>query len=477
MRRFPFILRREKRRRRIFGAVCPGRSVSGVKTVSGEEQHRRMTETPVFRLLVRLSLPTVAGQLVTVLYNTADTWFVSRISTSASAAVGVSFALMSIIQAIGYDFGMGAGSIISRKLGAEENESAEVCASSALFAAIFCGLLLSVVGLSVLKPLMRLLGSTETMLPYSCAYARYILLSAPIMCGAFVMNKTLSAEGETRFAMIGLCVGGFLNIALDPIFIYVLDYGIAGAALATAISQAAGFCVLLSQYLRKRSIIRLGFSKISRDISVYAEISATGLPTLFRQGLTSVATAILNGRAALFGDAAVAAMTIVYKVYSLVRSVIAGIGHGFQPIAGYNYGAGNKKRTREVFWAACLLGTAVCVLSAAGIAAAAGPIVGWFRPDPEVIGTGRGALLFVCAVLPTMAYSMFVNQLYQCLGFRRQATVLASCRQGILFIPLAYLLSSLLGLTGVQMIQPGADLLTFLVSIPFQIHFCRKYLS
>ena len=228
-----------------------------------------MLKTPVFKLLVSLSIPTVASQLVTVLYNTADTWFVSQISTSASAAVGVSFALMSLIQAIGNTFGMGAGSLISRKLGAKQDEEASRYASSAFFGSLMCGLIMCVIGICFLEPLIRLLGSTETMLPYSCAYARYILLSAPIMCGAFVMNIILRAEGESKFAMIGLCIGGLFNIALDPVFIFVLDMGIAGAALATALSQTVSFLILLSQYLRGRSIVSLSLRYVSKSLKTY----------------------------------------------------------------------------------------------------------------------------------------------------------------------------------------------------------------
>ena len=448
-----------------------------MKAISSEEQHKRMLQTPLLPLLASLALPTVASQLVTILYNTADTWFVSQISTSASAAVGICFALQSIIQACGFGCGMGCGSLISRALGAKQDKQAATYAASALIMAMGIGAVIGISGSLFTTPLMRILGSTDTILPYACAYARYILIAAPIMCGSFVLNNILRSEGESSFAMVGLCTGSFLNIVLDPLLIFVCDMGTAGAAIATAVSQLVSFAILLSAFLRKKSIVPLKISKISHDPADYAKILSTGFPTICRQGMGSLSTAVLNGRAALYGDAAVAAVTIVNKVYNLVRNVILGIGQGFQPIAGYNFGAQNKKRTREVFWLSCEIGTVFCTLAGIIIAFYAEPIMLWFRNDPEVAAIGKAALYYSCMVMPLMAFSTYVNQLYQCLGFRVPATVLACCRQGICFLPLAFLLPSLIGLSGVEMLQPGADLLTFLISVPFLILFMKKVLA
>ena len=447
------------------------------RTISSDEQRKRMLTTPIPRLTLELSVPTVASQLVSVIYNTADTWFVSQISTSASAAVGVAFSLMSIIQAFGFGIGLGAGSLVSLRMGEKKDKEAEVYASSGFFAAILLGAVIAVSGLCFLKPLMCILGSTDTMLPYSCAYARYILAAAPVMCGAFVLSCILRSEGESSLAMWGICSGGLLNAALDPLLIFTLKMGISGAALATAISQAVSFIILLSAFLSGRSILKLSVKNVSRKARVYGRIILTGVPTICRQGIASVASAALNVQAAFYGDAAVAGVTIANRVYWLVRNIIIGIGQGFQPIAGFNFGAGNKKRTREAFVFACIAGTAVCVVSAALTALFPDEIMGWFRDDAQVIEIGRTALLLACAVMPLMAYSTFVNQLYQSLGFKLAASVLASCRQGIFFLPLIFIAPRFVGLFGVQMSQPGADLLTFFVSIPFQISFFRKHLS
>ena len=446
------------------------------QVISSEQQRDRMLHMPIPKLIVSLSIPTLASQLISVFYNTADTYFVSKLSTSASAAVGVVFSLMSIIQAFGFGIGMGCGSIISRSLGNRDNERADCAGSSAFVFAAAVGLCICAAGLCTLRPLMRLLGSTETILPYSESYARIILLAAPVMCASFVLSNTLRAEGEAMLSMYGICAGGLLNVALDPLFIFVLDMGIAGAALATALSQLVSFCILAWLFLHGRSIVHVHIRAVSRQPRIYGEILLVGFPTICRQGFASLSSALLNNAAAAYSDAAVAAVTISNKVYLLVRSIVIGIGQGFQPVAGYNFGAGDKKRTRQAFWFSVLLGTVVCVVGAVVIAAFPGEIMRFFRDDDAVTRIGQQALLYACAVMPLMAYSTYVNQLYQCLGFHQAATFLASCRNGLLYVPLILLLPRLLGLPGVEMSQPGADLLTFFMSLPFQIWFFRHKL-
>lgn len=445
--------------------------------LSAAEQHHRMINTPIPRLITAMAIPTVACQLVSVIYNMADTYFVAHIGTSAAAAVGVVFSLMSIIHAAGFGLGMGANSLISRRLGEKQDEDANRFGSSAFFAAVLVGILLEIAGLLSIKGLMRILGSTETMLPYSCDYARYILIGAPVMCASFILNCILRAEGEAVMSMWGLCSGGILNVILDPIFIFKFHMGISGAAIATLISQCVSFLILLSAFLRGRSIVKLGLRWVSRDITDYLLILQLGLPTICRQGLASVASALMNIQASVYGDAAVAAITISTKVYLLVRNLVIGIGQGFQPVAGYNYGAGNKKRVRQAFLFSCAAGTVICMIAAILIALNAGDVISWFRRDPAVIRIGAKALRFACAVMPVMAYSTYVNQLYQCLGFSAPAAFLACCRQGVFFLPLIFILPHFLALTGVQMTQPASDGLTFLISIPFQIYFFRHVLK
>ncbi len=439
------------------------------------EQHARMTETPIPRLVTSLALPTVAGMMVSSVYNITDTYFVSQLGTSASAAVGVVFSLQSLIQAVGFSIGMGAGSMISRKLGEKDGESACRYVSSAMVMALVFGGLLGLFGLLFLQPLMRLLGSTDTILPYSCAYARYILAGAPVMCASFVFNVSMKSEGRAALSALGITCGNLLNVALDPLLIFTFGLGTGGAALATVVSQCVSFCVLLYFFLKKQSTLRIARRYVSRRAADYLTIIRVGAPTLFRQGFASLSTALLNVAAAGFGDAAVAAMSIANRIYLFVRSILVGIGQGFQPVAGYNYGAGIPKRVRSAFWFTTALGTAVACLSAAGIALLAPQLLALFRrDDPEVIAMGTRALRMLCAVLPMLGYSTYVNQMLQCLGRSGSAAFLASCRQGIFYVPLILILPRLLAFLGVQLCQPVADTMTFLVSIPFHLWFFRS---
>lgn len=448
-----------------------------MKKISSVEQHNRMVGTSVPKLLISMSIPMVASQLITVIYNTADTWFVSQLGTSASAAVGVVFSIMAIIQAFGFGISMGTGSLVSVKLGEKKDEEAGIYAVSGLLASVLLGVLVGTVGLIFTTPLMRILGSTDTMLPYAVSYAKYVFAGAPIMCASFALSSVIRSEGQAVLAMVCMCSGGLVNMLLDPVFIFLLKMDTGGAALATVLSQTFSFLLLLSIFIRGRSIIRLRRKSIAKSGEVYLKIVTTGIPTICRQSFGSIASALLNRRAVIYGDAAVAAITIATKVYILVRNVILGVGQGLMPIAGYNFGAGYKKRTGKAFWWACLFGTAVCVTASVLTFTFRSQIMEWFRDDPEVIEIGVQALKYFCMAMPLMAYSTYVNQLYQCLGFKVRATFLASCRQGIFFIPVLYISTSLLGITGIEITQSVADVLTCLISVPFQIWFFKKELK
>lgn len=443
--------------------------------LSEQQQYLRMTQTPIPRLVAAMALPTVAGMLVSSIYNITDTYFVSRIGTSASAAVGVVFSVQSLIQAVGFCIGMGAGSMISRKLGEKDQESASRYVSSAFLLAFCMGLLLAGFGLSFLRPLMRLLGATETSLPYACDYARYILAAAPIMCSSFVLNVAMKSEGRAVLSTVGLTCGNVLNVILDPILMFPLKLGTAGAAIATAVSQCVSFALLACFFFRRQKALRLHPRYLSRRAKDYLTIVRVGAPTLFRQGFASLATAMMNAQAAVFGDAAVAAMSIATRIYLFVRSLLVGVGQGFQPVAGYNYGAKKPGRVREAFRFTVLLGTAIAASAAVVIALLAPQLMMLFRrDDAEVIRIGTGALRALCIVLPVLGYSTYVNQMLQCLGRSGSAAFLASCRQGVFFVPLILLLPRLLSLTGVQLCQPIADGLTALISIPFHLWFFRS---
>lgn len=313
-------------------------------------QYEKMTKEPVSKLVIELGIPTTISMLVTSIYNMADTFFVGKLGNSASGAVGVVFGLMAIIQALGFMFGHGAGSIIARLLGAKDKDKATNYASVSFFSALFSGMFLGIIGLVFTNQLMRLLGSTTTILPYARDYGRYILIATPITMASFVLNNILRYEGKAYLAMIGLTTGGVLNIILDPILIYKCRMGIAGAGLATSFSQCVSFSILLSMFLRRKTQSRLIFARFTANLKQLPLIMQTGFPSLVRQGLNSVASMFLNHYAGFYGDSAIAAMSIVNRICFFIFAVGLGIGQGFQPVCGFNYGAKRFDRVKKAFY-------------------------------------------------------------------------------------------------------------------------------
>ncbi|MBQ4048238.1 MAG: MATE family efflux transporter [Clostridia bacterium] len=437
------------------------------------KQFQKMTETPVRRLILSLAVPTVISMLVTAIYNMADTYFVSQLNTSASGAVGVVFSLMAMNQAVSFMIGMGSGSTISKLLGQRKNDEADVVAATGFSTAIVFGCVLMVAGLLFLEPLMRLLGATPTILPYAKDYARYILLAAPVMAGSFVLNNILRAEGKAKFAMIGISTGGVLNIVLDPIFISGFDLGISGAAIATAISQTISFVILLYCFLSGKSILHLRLRNISRGIQTYWAIIRIGLPSFCRQGLASASTVLLNRAAEPYGDPAISAMSIVGKVFFLLFSVGLGIGQGYQPVVGYNYGAKKYGRVRQAFLFTFVADLVVMSGVALAIFLLAEPIMVAFIDDTEVIRIGIRALKAQCIAMPFVSLGVVSNMTFQSIGKSLIASILSCARQGLFFIPLIFALPAVWGLTGVEITQPVSDALTFMLCIPFDLYFFR----
>ncbi len=440
-------------------------------------EYRRMTESPVFGLVLRLSVPTTFSMLITSIYNLADTYFVSSLGNSATSAVGVVFSIQSIIQAVGYGFGMGSQSLISRRLGERKKEEADLIATSGFLASVLMGALLMALGLINVPMIMNFFGATETALPLACDYGFWILLGAPVFCSSFVLNNILRAEGKATLSMIGLCSGGLLNIGLDALFILGFKMGVAGAAIATMLSQIVSFLILISFFIFKKSTVEINLFKTSRRLTDYIDIFRVGLPTVFRQSLGSVATTLLNRAVRPYGDAAMSAVGIANKIYMLLRSMLIGVGQGFQPVAGYNFGAKLYDRVRSAFNSAVFIGTLYGIAAGAVLFLFSGDIIGIFRPgDTEVIDIGGRMLRYLSISLPVLGYSTFVNQLYQSLGFVAPATFLASCRQGIFFIPMILILPHVIGLSGIELTQAISDLLTFVVSIPFHIYMMRRHI-
>ena len=433
---------------------------------STKDNYLYLTTTPVPRLIVSLAVPTIISMLVTSFYNMADTYFVGKINTQSTAAVGIVFSVMSIIQAVGFFFGHGSGNYISRKLGAQETGNAEKMAATGFFWALFMGIFLVVVGLIFLTPLSLALGSTPTILPYTEKYLGIILLGAPFMTASLVLNNQIRFQGNAAYAMVGIVSGAVINVILDPILIFVFDMGISGAALATVISQICSFSLLL--YMgRKGGNIRIRFKNFTPSLAFIKEIIGGGTPSLARQGLASVATILLNVAAGAYGDAAIAGMSIVTRIAMFINAFLIGFGQGFQPVCGFNYGAGLYARVRQGFWFCVKVGfifLLVCALAGMGFAE---EIVSLFRKgDPDVIAVGAAALRWQFITFPLGSWIVMSNMMLQTIRKPVKATIISSARQGLFFIPLIFILSHYLGLQGVEMCQAVADLLTFILAIP-----------
>ena len=437
-------------------------------------QFRRMTETPIPQLVLSLAAPTILSMLITSIYNLADTFFVGQISTSASGAVGIVSSLMAIIQALGFMLGHGSGSIISRSLGSQNTDAATRFASTSFFTALVFGGIITAAGLLTLPDFMMLLGSTETILPHACAYARYILLAAPIMMSSLVMNNILRYEGKASFAMIGLVTGGLLNIALDPLFIFGLGMGTAGAGLATALSQTISFCILLSMFLRGKTVSQFRLSAVTREARDFGRILLGGAPSFGRQGLNSIGGMLLNLAARGYGDAAVAGMSIVSRIFMFIISVAIGVGQGLQPVASFNYGARKYRRVRQA--AIFTIEAAFCMLVVlVGLCWVNGDaLIRLFRDDPAVTAVALPAFHYQCLAMLLHPIIVVANMTFQSVGASGRATFLACCRQGVFFIPLILILPRTHGLFGVEICQPIADVLTFLVSLPFLLAFLQQ---
>lgn len=438
-------------------------------------QFKKMTETPVKKLIATLAIPTIISMLITTIYNMADTYFVSHLGTEQSGAVGIVFSMMAITQAFGFAIGVGSGSWISRLLGERKQDKADQVASGGVALGILLGVLFAVFGNIFIKPLMRLLGATEEILPHAIDYARYILLACPVSITSFVLNNILRSEGKATYALVGISIGGILNCFLDPLFIYTFDLGTTGAALASATGQAISFLVLLTAFLRRTTVVNLKIRSIPRDIKVYLTIFKNGMPSMARQGLSSVSSVCLNWSAGLVGgSAAIAAMSIVTKITMFMFSVMIGIGHGYQPVVGYNYSARLHKRVREAFSFMLTASICVCLLMSAFVFVFSEEFMTMFiGNDLKVVEIGRNALCAQCLAMPFIPVNSLCNMTFQAIGKPFIGTLTSSLRQGLLFVPLILVLPQVFGLTGVEIAQPIADISTCAISLPYVFMFRR----
>jgi putative MATE family efflux protein len=442
-------------------------------TAAQRDKFIKMTTQPVGRLVTGLAIPSIVSMLISGIYNLVDTFFIGQINTPSVAALGIVFSYMALIQAVSMFFGQGAGNFISRALGRESAEEAEVMASVGLISSMGTGALMAVIGFIFMNPILRFFGSTETILPYASDYFTWILAGAPFIMGCFTMNNLMRHQGNALLSMIGIATGAVLNVALDPIFIFLFGLGIKGAGIATAISQFIGFFVMLALSGFRGGIpIRLNHFKPS--LHLYREIAAGGLPSLARQGLLSVAAICLNQMASRYGDAAVASFSVVNRVTMLASAAMIGYGQGFQPVCGFNYGAGKFDRVRSAFRHSCIVSTIYCTaLAALGFVFAKG-IVSVFRDDPDVIRIGSEVLRYQCISFPLTGIVVMANMFLQNIRKTWPAVIMASARQGIFFLPALIVGHLVLGFLGVEIAQAVADALSFILALPLCIYFLER---
>lgn len=438
-----------------------------------EAKFIKMTQQPIPKLIFRLAVPCIISMLITSFYNMADTFFVGMLhSNAATGAVGVVFSMMSIIQAVGFFFGHGSGNYISRELGKKNYDEASAMAATGFFSALTAGLLICILGQIFLNPLAYFLGSTDTILPYTEEYLRVILLGAPWMTASLVLNNQLRYQGSASYAMVGIVFGAILNIGLDPLLIFGFNMGVAGAGWATIVSQFVSFCLLLIG-CSKGSNIKIQFSKIRFNWFYYSMIFKGGLPSLARQGLASVATICLNHAAGIYGDAVIAALSIVQRITMFGSSAMIGFGQGFQPVCGFNFGAKLYDRVKHGFWF-CVKGSLLFLIAVSALGFIFAPqLITLFRNDPEVVTCGALALRLQCITFPTQSWVVISNMMEQSIGRTVPATFLSAARQGIFFIPAVLILPAIFGLVGIQMAQAVADILTLFCAIPIQIFVMR----
>ncbi len=440
-----------------------------VKSKETEKQNKKfkqLTESNVETLVIKLGIPTIISMLTTSFYNMADTFFVSKINTQSTAAVGIVFSMMAIIQAIGFFFGHGSGNYISLKLGAKETEEASKMAATGFLSAMIVGFIILVCGIVFIKPLAYMLGSTETILPYSISYMKYILIGAPYMTASLVLNNQLRLQGNAVFAMIGLITGAILNIILDPILIFHFDMGVKGAAIGTIISQFVGFCILLVG-TNVWGTLPINIRDFSPSLQKYKAIVIGGFPSLCRQSISSFSTAFLNTASAPFGDAAIAAMSIVNRVAMFANSAIIGFGQGFQPVCGFNYGAKKYSRVIDAFYFCVKISTFVLLILAIIIYIYSSQIVHLFNDkDITLLDVANRALKYQALSLPLWGLITLSSMMLQTTRKTIRASILAIAKQGIFLVPIIYIFPKFLGITGIEIAQPFADLLTFILAVP-----------
>lgn len=441
-----------------------------------ETQRKMMLEEPVTKVIPIVAVPMIIAMLIDSIYSITDTYFVSRLGTTATAAVGVNSSLLHLVRSVALGFGMGASSYISRLLGAKKDEKASRVGTTTLFTGMTTLIIISLIAYSFIKPLVIILGATVSVVPYSMDYARWILLSTPFTAGTVILNQLLRSEGSTRYSMIGLVSGCIVNIGLDPLFISVFNLEVAGAAIATGLSKMVSFTILLLPFLHKKTMLELKFKYFTPEKDTFLEISKMGIPTFLRSSMLATSTIVINNVAGTFGDSILAAVSVANKATRVVGAGIMGLGQGFQPVAGYNWGAKNYARVRSAFWTCSAMGATGSLLLGVIMAIMAKKLVGAFAAtsDTQIVAIGSFMIISQCITMVFHAWVGIANGLFQALGRPAGAAVLGLSRQIICLIPCVLILSKIFGVYGVASAQAVADIMAMIIALPMVILLFRK---
>ena len=442
---------------------------------NSDQRQLMMINEPIYRVIPKMAVPTIVAFLITSIYSLADTYFVSSLGTNATAAVSVNASLDQLIMMCGSMLAVGANSYIARLLGQGDQKKASQVLSTAFFAAAALGTLLMVFGILFMTPMVRLLGATPTCEDYSIDYATYVLLAAPFMACNYVMNQCLRSEGSATLSMIGMGIGGVLNCILDPIFIFTLDMGVAGASLATAISKWVSFAILAFPYITRRSVLRLSIRNFFPSRDIVSKVVSMGSSSMFRNGLAVVTGILLNDIAGNISDSVLAGIGVTNKIMMFPFGIILGFGNGFQPVAGFNWGAKRYDRVEESYRFSARVSLIGSVVMGVLLAVFADPIIVMFAgTDLEMRKIGILCVVTQCIALPIHAWVAIVNMLCVGLGNAKGAFVLATARQGSCFVPFLYPMAWVLGAYGVASVQAAADVLTLAMAIPIAISMTKK---
>lgn len=441
--------------------------MNNAQSIKRDNRRKMMLEESVVKVIPIVAIPTIISMLIDSIYNITDTYFVSWLGTTATAAVGVNSSLMHLLRSVAMGFGIGAASYISRLLGAKRDEEASRVGTTTLYTGLIALMIISLAGYIFIKPMVRILGATDTVMPYSMDYARWILFSSPFTAGTVILSQLLRSEGSTKYSMIGMVSGCIVNIGLDPIFISVFGLGVAGAAIATGISKVTSFIVLLIPFLKKKSMLELKLRFFTPKKEIYVEIAKMGIPTFLRSSMLAVSSIAINNVAGTFSDAALAAVTVADKATRLVGSAIIGLSQGFQPVAGYNWGAKNYARVRKAFWACTVMGVSASIILGIILAVFARKLVGIFASsgDLEILQIGSYMIITQCITMGFHAWGAISNGLFQALGRAAGAAVLGLSRQLICLLPCILILPKLFGVYGLASAQAASDILTFIVAL------------